>query len=52
LIIIWWVVTFLAITMTTYGKLQARVLGIILMLTAIFTFFLVPVFLVMGWNLP
>ena len=52
LILIWWVVTFLAITMSTYGKLQARVLGIILMLTAIFTFFLVPVFLVMGWNLP
>ena len=51
LILIWWVVTFLAITLTTYGKLQARVLGIILMITAIFTFFLVPVDAVMGWGL-
>ena len=46
LILIWWVVT-----LTTYGKLQARVLGIILMITAIFTFFLVPVDAVMGWGL-
>jgi uncharacterized membrane protein len=51
LILIWWVITFLAITLTTYGKLQARVLGIILMITAIFTFFLVPVDAVMGWGL-
>ena len=51
LILIWWVVTFLAITLTTYGKLQARVLGIILMITALFTFFLVPVDAVMGWGL-
>ena len=51
LILIWWVVTFLAITLTTYGKLQARVLGIILMITAIFTVFLVPVDAVMGWGL-
>ena len=51
LILIWWVVTFLAITLTTYGKLQARVLGIILMITASFTFFLVPVDAVMGWGL-
>jgi len=52
LILIWWTIAFLSITLTTYGKLQARALGVILMLTAIFTFFLVPVFLVMGWNLP
>ena len=52
LILIWWTIAFLSITLTTYGKLQARALGVILMLTALFTFFLVPVFLVMGWNLP
>ncbi len=52
LILIWWTIAFLSITLTTYGKLQARALGVILMLTAVFTFFLVPVFFVMGWNLP
>jgi len=52
LILIWWTIAFLSIAMTTYGKMQGRILGIILMITAIFTFFLVPVLLVLGVTLP
>ncbi len=52
LIIIWWVIAFLSITLTTYGKMQAKVLGIILMITALFTFFLVPILLVLGVAIP
>lgn len=52
IILIWWVIAFLSITVTTYGKMQPKVLGIILMITAIFTFFLVPVLLVLGVTVP
>ncbi len=52
LILIWWVIAFLSITLTTYGKMKPKVLGIILMITAIFTFFLIPVFLVLGIAIP
>lgn len=52
LILIWWVIAFLSITLTTYGKMKPKVLGLILMITAIFTFFLIPVFLVLGIAIP
>jgi uncharacterized membrane protein len=52
LIIIWWVIAFLSITLTTYGKMPPKVLGLILMITALFTFFLVPVLLVLGVAIP
>ena len=52
LIIIWWVIAFLSITLTTYGKMKPKVLGIILMITALFTFFLIPVLLVLGVAIP
>lgn len=52
IILIWWVIAFLSITLTTYGKLKPQILGIILMITALFTFFLVPVLLVLGVALP
>lgn len=52
IILIWWVIAFLSITLTTYGKLKPQILGIILMITALFTFFLVPVLLVLGVSLP
>ena len=51
LILIWWAVTFLAITATTYGKMQGKVLGIILMITSLLTFFLVPVAWALGITL-
>lgn len=52
LIIIWWVIAFLSITLTTYGKMSPKILGVILMITALFTFFLVPVLLVLGIAIP
>ncbi|GAY08872.1 hypothetical protein [Pseudonocardia sp. N23] len=39
-----WVVAFLSVTATVYGKLPAKALGAILLLTALYTFFL-PVIL-------
>lgn len=50
--IIWWLIAFLSITLTTYGKMPPKVLGIILMITSLFTFFLVPVLLVLGIAIP
>jgi len=52
LIISWWVIAFLRITLTTYGKMQPMALGAILMITALFTFFLIPVLLVLGVAIP
>ena len=52
LIIVWWLIAFLSITLTTYGKMKPKVLGIILMITALFTFFLIPVLLVLGIAIP
>ena len=51
LILIWWAITFLAIALTTYGKMQGKVLGIILMITSLLTFFLVPVAWALGITL-
>ena len=51
-ILIWWVIAFLSITLTTYGKMKPKELGIILMITAIFTFFLIPVLLALGVAIP
>ena len=52
LIISWWVIAFLRITLTTYGKMKPMALGAILMITALFTFFLIPVLLVLGVSIP
>jgi hypothetical protein len=51
-ILIFWVVTFLAITMTTYGRLSGKALGLILLITSLFTFLIVPVSWAMGITLP
>ena len=47
-----WFVAFLAITATTYGRLQAKVLGAILVVVAIYTFWLPMVILALGNNIP
>jgi len=51
-ILIVWAVAFLAVTATTYGKSQPRVLGLILLATAIYTFFLPAVLLATGNTIP
>ena len=52
LILIWWAIAFLTLSMTTYGKVKGNVLGWVLMITAVGTFFLVPVFNVLEITLP
>ena len=51
-ILIVWLVAFLAIAATTYGKLQAKVLGAVLAATAIYTFWVPALILVTGNNIP
>ncbi len=47
-----WVVAFLAITMTTYGRLEAKNLGAILVGTAIYTFWVPIIILALGNTIP
>lgn len=51
-ILIVWVVAFLAIAGTTYGKIPARLLGVILLITAGYTFFAPVALLAMGRPIP
>ena len=51
-ILLWWVVAFASIALTTYGKMQAKVLGIVLLITAVLTFMAVPVANVLEITLP
>lgn len=46
-----WVVAFLAVTLTVYGKLPAKALGGILLLTTLYTFFLPVILLATGAGL-
>ncbi|HZQ27664.1 MAG TPA: hypothetical protein VFA94_08195 [Acidimicrobiales bacterium] len=51
-ILIVWVVAFLAITATVYGKFNAKALGVLLAGTAIYTFWTPVVILALGKNIP
>jgi hypothetical protein len=51
-ILIVWFVAFLAVTATTYGRLMPRVLGLILLATAIYTFFVPAILLATGNTIP
>ena len=51
-ILIVWLVAFLSVTATTYGKLQAKPLGGILAVTAIYTFWVPALILATGNTIP
>ena len=51
-ILVVWLVAFLAIAATTYGRLRAEPLGAILVGTAIYTFWVPVVILALGNNIP
>ena len=51
-ILVVWFVAFLAITATTYGKLQGKVLGAILVVTSLYTFLAPAAILALGKSIP
>ncbi|HEY2705980.1 MAG TPA: AmiS/UreI family transporter [Candidatus Dormibacteraeota bacterium] len=51
-ILVFWMVTFLAVTATTYGKFQPKALGVILVATAIYTFWVPAWILATGHTIP
>lgn len=51
-ILIVWAVAFLAITATVYGKLQAQILGAILVGVAVYTFWVPVIILALGNEIP
>jgi len=50
--LVWWLVAFLSITFTTYGKLKPKILGVILMITSIVFFLAFPVGLINNVAFP
>jgi hypothetical protein len=51
-ILVVWAVVFLAITAVTYGKLNPKVLAVLLFVTAIYTFWTPAVILALGNEIP
>lgn len=51
-ILVIWLVVFLAITATTYGRLNAKVLGLLLVVTAVYTFWVPAIILALGKTIP
>ena len=51
-ILVVWALAFLAIAATTYGRLGARVLGALLLITAVYTFWIPASILAMGNTIP
>jgi hypothetical protein len=51
-ILIVWLVAFGAVAATTYGKLPARILGVILLGTAVYTFWTPAIILALGNSIP
>lgn len=51
-ILVVWLVVFLAIAATTYGKLTAKTLGGLLVVTAVYTFWVPAVILALGNKIP
>lgn len=51
-ILIFWAVVFLSIAATTYGRMRGQTLGVLLLLTAGYTFFVPASYLALGFNIP
>lgn len=51
-ILVVWAIVFLAITATTYGRLSGKILGVLLLGTAAYTFWLPAVLLALGEPIP
>ncbi len=51
-ILIVWFVVFLAITATTYGRLNAKVLGVLLVVTATYTFWVPAIYIALDKPIP
>jgi hypothetical protein len=51
-ILVVWAIVFLAIAATTYGRLSGRVLGALLLITAVYTFWIPASILAMGNTIP
>jgi hypothetical protein len=51
-ILVVWLVAFLAVAATTYGKLPGKVLGVILTLTSLYTFLTPAALLALGKSIP
>lgn len=51
-ILIVWLVVFLAIAATTYGKLSGKTLGLLLVVTATYTFWVPAIILALGKTIP
>lgn len=51
-ILIVWFVVFLGVTATTYGRLNAKVLGLLLVVTATYTFWTPAIILALGNEIP
>ncbi|MGQ0670940.1 MAG: AmiS/UreI family transporter [Actinomycetota bacterium] len=51
-ILIVWFVVFLGVTATTYGRLNAKVLGLLLVVTATYTFWLPAIIVALGNEIP
>lgn len=51
-VLVVWAVAFLAITATTYGRLNPKALGAILVVTAVYTFWVPAVILALGQQIP
>ena len=51
-ILVVWVIAFLAVAATTYGKLPGRVLGAILTVTSVYTFLVPAAILALGETIP
>jgi hypothetical protein len=51
-ILLLWVVTFLGVAATVYGRMAAKVLGVVLLATSIYAFFVPPVLLALGHKIP
>lgn len=51
-ILVLWVITFLAVAATVYGKMQPKLLGGILLITSLYAFLLPPVILALGHAIP
>jgi len=50
--LVWWLIAFLSITLTTYGKMKPKVLGVILMITSIVFFLAFPLGLINNIAFP
>jgi hypothetical protein len=51
-ILVLWVVTFLSVAATVYGRLAAKAFGVVLVATSVYAFFVPPIILAIGNPIP